>query len=96
MKNIVIHVQPLINYFWRYFVKNNVILNFDKSISEKIVDECMGLNYGARPLKRKAEKLLNDVIAEKILKNEINDGKERTVIVVDGNIEILTPNTVEV
>ncbi len=74
----------------------NVFLCFDRSVTEKIVDECIELNYGARPLKRKTEKLLNDVIAEKILKNEINDGKERLVTVIDGKIEILLPKTAEI
>lgn len=68
--------------------KQNVFLEFDESIYKKIVSECIELNYGARPLKRKIEKLLNDNIAEMILKNEITDGKERLVSLKNGKIEL--------
>ncbi len=67
----------------------NVFLDFDESVSESIIEECYTMNYGARPLRRKIEKMLNDEIAEKILQNEINDGIERLITVNDdGKIEI--------
>ena len=69
--------------------EKNVNVEFDESVINKIVKECIETNYGARPLKRKIQKLINDVIAEKILKNEITDGIKRLIKYENDEIKIV-------
>ncbi|MDD2619242.1 MAG: ATP-dependent Clp protease ATP-binding subunit [Syntrophomonadaceae bacterium] len=70
-------------------LKQRIIENgFDLEISEKAKEVIMkeGYNpaYGARPIKRAIQKLLEDTISEEILKNTIKPG-DKIVVDAEGN-----------
>ena len=69
--------------------EQNIDIDFDTSVTELIVSNVTEMNYGARPLKREIQKTVEDFIAEKILKGEINDNKKRVMIFKEGQAQLI-------
>ena len=56
------------------------------AVKQHIVDEAYDPKYGARPLRRKIQMDLEDVLAEKILSGEISSGDEVVITMRRGQI----------
>jgi ATP-dependent Clp protease ATP-binding subunit ClpC len=54
-------------------------INFDKSITEKIYELNKQEEYGARPLKRIIQNLLEDYLSEEILRGNIMEGEQISI-----------------
>lgn len=57
----------------------NFIINFDNSIIEKVFEQNKEEDYGARPIKRIIQNLLEDYISEEILKGNIKENETITI-----------------
>ena len=67
----------------------NIKIKIDDKVKDKIIEEGTDANYGARPLKRTIQNLLEDKIAEAILDGKISNDKEVKIgLNKDGEIEI--------
>lgn len=63
-----------------------ITLQIDAAAKEKVIQEGSDFAYGARPLKRAIQKLIEDEIAELLLKKEIREGDSLCATVQDGKI----------
>ena len=68
--------------------KQNIKFDVDEKAKELIAKEGTDLNYGARPLKRAIQNLIEDRIAEGILNDEIKPKKKVTLTAKDEKIII--------
>lgn len=72
----------------------------EKRIKIKITDECLDLvvqhgyepRYGARPLKRKIQTMIDDLLSDFILAGYLEKGSEIELIVFGGKIKLITSN----
>ena len=63
-------------------------LEIDDSVKELIAKKGVDTNYGARPLKRAIQNILEDKIAEEILEGNIKPNKKTKVLAKDEKIVI--------
>ena len=67
----------------------NIKIKIDDDVKDKIIEKGTDANYGARPLKRTIQNLIEDKIAEAILDGKISKNKEvKLGLNKDGEIEI--------
>ena len=67
----------------------NIKIKINDKVKDKIIEQGTDANYGARPLKRTIQNLLEDKIAEAILDGKISKDKEVKIgLNKDGEIEI--------
>ncbi len=67
----------------------NIKIKIDDKVKDKIIEEGTDANYGARPLKRTIQSLIEDKIAEAILDGKISKDKEVEIgLNKDGELEI--------
>jgi ATP-dependent Clp protease ATP-binding subunit ClpC len=59
--------------------EKNIVLSVTDRFKEVIVKEGYNPSYGARPLRRSIQRLLEDVLAEEILSGKIQDGDTATI-----------------
>jgi len=70
--------------------EKDVDLVLDDASKERIIDEGSDFDFGARPLKRAIEKLVEDPLSERVLKGEIPAHTRVTVTVIDGKLDFVT------
>jgi len=70
--------------------EKDVDLVLDDASKERIIDEGSDFDYGARPLKRAIEKLVEDPLSERVLRGEVPAHSRVTVTVVDGKLEFVS------
>lgn len=58
----------------------------DEKVKKLIVEKGTDLNYGARPLKRTIQTMVEDKIAEEIIENNIKEGERVKITEENGNI----------
>ncbi len=68
--------------------ENNMEIKMDKSVKELIAKEGIDKAYGARPLRRTIQNLVEDKIAEAILDGKIKTGDKVKVVAKEGKVEI--------
>ena len=67
----------------------NIKLEIEDSVKDKIIEKGIDINYGARPLKRTIQNLIEDKIAEAILDGKVKQNKKAKIVVdEEGNIAI--------
>ena len=67
----------------------NIKLEIEDSVKDKIIEKGIDINYGARPLKRTIQNMIEDKIAEAILDGKVKPNKKAKIVVdEEGNIEI--------
>ena len=67
----------------------NIKLEIEDSVKDKIIEKGIDINYGARPLKRTIQNLIEDKIAEAILDGKVKANKKAKIVVdEEGNIVI--------
>ena len=70
---------------------NGMKVEITDQVKEKVLEQGVDVTYGARPLKRAIQSMIEDKIAEAILDGKITKGKTAKIIVNDENaIEIKT------
>jgi len=66
--------------------QSNIEIEVTEKAKEVLVKEGFDPNYGARPLKRAIQRLIENEISEKILKGEIKEGDKILVDAADGKL----------
>ena len=56
--------------------ETNVFVKFDKSVSEAVAEKSYDVKYGARPIRRNIQSMVEDVLADAILTGEIKKFEE--------------------
>ena len=69
--------------------KQNIEVEITDSAKKVIIKEGTDYKYGARPLRRSIQNLIEDKLAEEILKNGIHREKRIVLDGVDGKIEVI-------
>ena len=64
------------------------VLKINKAAKNIILEQGFDPKYGARPLRRSLERLIENPVAEMILKKEISEGDIISITVVKGNLKI--------
>ncbi len=67
--------------------ERGVELTVDDAAKEKIIDRGCDLDYGARPLKRAIEKLIEDPLSEMVLRAEIPDRSRIDLVAVGDGLD---------
>jgi ATP-dependent Clp protease ATP-binding subunit ClpA len=70
--------------------EKEVDLVLDDAAKERIIDEGSDFEYGARPLKRAIEKLVEDPLSERVLRGEVPPHSRVNVTTKDGILEFVT------
>lgn len=73
--------------------ETDVYLSFDKSVASALAEKSYNPEYGARPLRRNIQNMVEDFIADAILKGEIAKFREYEIS-YDGEIKIKLPAVV--
>jgi ATP-dependent Clp protease ATP-binding subunit ClpC len=67
--------------------EKDVDLVLDDSAKERIIDEGSDFDFGARPLKRAIEKLVEDPLSERVLRGEVPQHTRVNVVTKDGKLD---------
>lgn len=67
---------------------NNMEVEIDESVKELIAKTGVDKSYGARPLRRTIQSMLEDKLAEEILDGNLKSGDKKKVVAKDEKIEI--------
>lgn len=86
-------VSKITSYLLRDLIKSldekDITLSFDTAVLEKISREAYNQEFGARPIKRYLQNTLEDLISEKLLKNELNRGDSiKVVVTASGEFDV--------
>ncbi|WP_368658268.1 ATP-dependent protease ATP-binding subunit ClpC [Metabacillus halosaccharovorans] len=76
--------------------EQDLSLELTESAKEKIADEGIDLEYGARPLRRSIQKNVEDRLSEELLKGTINKGQKIILDVENGEFVVKTDEKEEV
>lgn len=85
-------IKLLLKGLTKKLEEKDIIVNFDEKIIEKIAQEGFDQEFGARPLKRFIQDNIEDLIAQKMLKDEIKRGDRINISVDPSNKLQLTIN----
>ena len=66
----------------------NISLKVEDDVKKHIVNLGFDKNYGARPLRRVVQNLIEDKITEGILDGNIKDGDNIKIVLKDGTVTI--------
>ena len=78
-------IKLLLNDLSKKLLEKDITVNFDEKIIAKIAQEGFDEQFGARPLKRFIQDNIEDVLAQKILKEEIERGDKINISVDSTN-----------
>ena len=85
-------IKQIINIMLSQVIKRlkeqNIEIEISEEVKDKILENGIDTNYGARPLKRAIQNMLEDKIAEAILDGKIKKGK-KAIIELDDDKEII-------
>ena len=85
-------IKQIINIMLSQVIKRlkeqNIEIEISEEVKDKILENGIDTNYGARPLKRAIQNMLEDKIAEGILDGKIKKGK-KAIIELDDDKEII-------
>jgi ATP-dependent Clp protease ATP-binding subunit ClpC len=70
--------------------EQNIKIEIDESVKDLISKKGIDTNYGARPLRRAIQSMLEDRIAESILDGVVKPGKAARAVAKDDKIEIVS------
>ena len=59
--------------------ENDIAVEFSENIIKEISDKSYDEKYGARPLRRQIQSMIEDVVADSVIKGEIKKFKEYTL-----------------
>ena len=81
-------IDIMINQLEKRLNAQNITLDVDEKVKELIAKKGVDRNYGARPLKRAIQNMLEDKIAEEMLDGKVKQGKKNIATVEDDKIVI--------
>ena len=81
-------INIMINQLEKRLNAQNITLDVDEKVKELIAKKGLDKNYGARPLKRAIQSMLEDKIAEEMLDGVVKQGKKNVATVEDDKIVI--------
>lgn len=87
----IVHIQ--MKRLQKLLSEKQLTLTLSDAATEWLADKGYDPAYGARPLKRVIQKLVQDPLAEKILAGEIHDGDDITVDVAGDELSFHTPSS---
>ncbi|QSZ28441.1 ATP-dependent Clp protease ATP-binding subunit [Aceticella autotrophica] len=67
--------------------ENNIMLEFTDDAKEELLKEGFDVTYGARPLRRAIQKVVENELSELMLKGEVKSGDKLLVTVKDGKFD---------
>ena len=79
----------MISNLEKRLMDKNITIELDEAAMKLITKNGYDLEFGARPLKRAIQRLLEDEISEKLLRGEINDYDNIKVTVVDDKLDFV-------
>lgn len=82
--------EILMHVFAQRVHENNIELNWTENVINEIVKAGFDASYGARPMKRSIRRMVENFIAEKIIKGELKAGDRCSLDFYDGNMQIVT------
>ena len=78
----------MLNQVTKRLKAKDIELEIDDSVKELIAKKGVDTNYGARPLKRAIQNILEDKIAEEILDGNIKPNKKAVIKAEDDKIVV--------
>ena len=78
----------MLNQLKNRLTEQEIDIEIDESVKQLLIEKGTDTNYGARPLKRTIQNVLEDKIAEAMLDGKIKPGKVANVIAKDGEVQI--------
>ncbi|MGB9809793.1 MAG: AAA family ATPase, partial [Caldanaerobacter sp.] len=75
--------------------ENNIKLEFTPEAKEEIIKQGYDPNYGARPLRRVIQRIVENQLSELMLQGEVKPGDELIVTAEDGKIKFVKKDVVE-
>ena len=81
-------IDIMINQLEKRLNAQNITLDVDNKVKDLIAKKGVDRNYGARPLKRAIQNMLEDKIAEEMLDGIVKQGKKNIATVEDDKIVI--------
>ncbi|SKB37218.1 ATP-dependent Clp protease ATP-binding subunit ClpC [Acetoanaerobium noterae] len=82
-------VYLMISNLEKRLMDKNITIELDEAAMKLITKNGYDLEFGARPLKRAIQRLLEDEISEKLLRGEINDSDNIKVTAVDDKLDFV-------
>lgn len=73
-KEVIIITKLLLLELEQKLKKQDILISFDEKVVEKVAKEGFDPQFGARPLRRYIQDNIEDLLSQKILKNEIQRG----------------------
>lgn len=77
-------VDMMVSQLAKRLTQMNLTIEVEDNAKEYIVKEGSNVEYGARPLRRAIQKMIEDALSEKILLGEIKEG-DHVIVGYDGN-----------
>ena len=77
----------MLNEVSKRLEKQNIYISFDKSVEEEIINNLKEPEFGARPIRRLVQTLVEDKIADKYISGELKDGVHVTIYFENGNLK---------
>jgi len=88
-QNIIEIVGLMLKNLVNRMKEQDIIIKIDDKVKEHIAKNGIDLNYGARPLRRTIQNLIEDKIAEGILEKNIKKNKVIKIGIEDGKVTIM-------
>lgn len=80
--------EILMKIFARRVLENNIELKWTEDVINEIVKSGFDISFGARPMKRTIRRMVENFIAEKIIKGELKAGDKCTIDYSEGSLHI--------
>ena len=68
--------------------KKNIVMKVNDKVKDLIIDKGTDLSYGARPLRRALQNILEDKIAEEILEGNLQEGDKAELVLDDEGVRV--------
>ena len=81
-------VDIMLEQIKKRLIEKEIKIEIDKSAKDLIIEKGTDTNYGARPLRRAIQTILEDKIAEEILDGNLKSGDTAKISAKDGEIQI--------
>jgi ATP-dependent Clp protease ATP-binding subunit ClpC len=79
--------ELLLNTLAKRLTEKNIVITYTEAVKDYILEKGTDYVYGARPLKRTIQHLIEDKLSEDIISNKIKDGN---TVIIDRGEEGLT------
>jgi ATP-dependent Clp protease ATP-binding subunit ClpC len=93
------HIKEIVHLLATSLVKRlkeqDIVLELTEASIEKIAEEGIDLEYGARPLRRAIQKQVEDRLSEELLKGTIEKGQKVVFDVKDGEYVVKTAEKIQ-